>query len=167
MSSASNGSINQNEPLRIRIGAGINDYAGWYICNGETWTNGTEDFVVPDINGFKYIIVGNPASQDANSQGSVNTLRGGTRLIGGLDFTVTAAIPEESTTPEYNITSAIGNNTYSFNSSATGTTYIVKKLPQIIYLGVDDLYWSQLGINQSIVGDYSATDYLSTEYRTS
>ena len=50
------------------------------------------------------------------------------------------------------------------SSNNSGIQFKIKKLPQIVYLGVSNLYWSQLGTGQITVGDYSATDYLPTDY---
>jgi hypothetical protein len=103
---ASNGTPNQNIPLQIKIGAGLNDYKGWYICNGETWkNNGNIAFPPQDINGFGYIIVGNPASKDPNSQGGIKTESTGTRLIGGAEIKVDAILLPNTESAQYVIDS--------------------------------------------------------------
>jgi hypothetical protein len=160
------GKPDENIPLKIRIGAGIDEYTGWYICNGEEWTNGNTSFDAPDTNGFKYTIFANPVTTDPYSQGFKRKNSSGTRLIGGADFLLNAEVVGTSPT-QYNITNETSITESTFNSSSYGTIiYQVKKLPQIIYLGAGDLWWSQLGTGQLVSGDYSASDYKISDYRT-
>ena len=158
-------SSNPNVPLQIRMGAGLGDYAGWYVCNGQSWTDGTVPgtILVPDLNSYSYQIVSNPISADPFSQGYAILTNDEIQLIGGADISVNV--------DQVGTSSATYNNTLIDNSNdplvtfnPTGNSFSIKKLPQIIYLGVTNLYWSQLGTGQLSLPDYSGTDYDPTEY---
>lgn len=158
-------SIDPDNPLQIKIGAGIGDYIGWYVCNGQEWTDGTVPgtTLVPDLNSFSYQIIANPSTPDPNSQGYINVTNDEIHLIGGADILVNANDFGVSG-PYYEI--ALTDNSFDpeIAINPTGNTFNIKKLPQIIYLGTANLYWSQLGINQAAVGDYLSTDYDIVDY---
>jgi hypothetical protein len=48
----------------------------------------------------------------------------------------------------YNVTSTVSTSTVQVGPN-NGTTYKLKQLPQIIYLGRNDLYWQNGGLNQN------------------
>ncbi len=138
---------NIDDVLKIRIGTGIGDYAGWYLCNGKTWINDNNQsqHIVPDLNSFSYSIDENPLSINLDSQGNVDVINDSINIIGGADISMDATI---QTPGVYEInmvveTSDIGTTTFN------GSTFIIKKLPQIIYLGESDLYWSDKGTGQA------------------
>lgn len=155
---------NPDVPLQIRMGAGIGDYVGWYVCNGQEWTDGTTSIYVEDLNSFSYQIVGNPISTDPYSQGSISITNNEVHLIGGADIFVNV-VESGIIWPYYqasiDATNSI-NPEIAINNA--GSSFSIKKLPQIIYLGDPNLYWSQLGSGQSAVGDYSNTDYSVIDY---
>ena len=155
-----------DNPLKIRMGAGIGDYIGWYVCNGQSWTDGTilGTTLVPDLNSYSYQIVGNPITSDPNSQGNINVSNNEIQLIGGADVFVDAnEIGAGSAL--YDITLTDNSNDPGIATNNTGTQqFKIKKLPQIIYLGVDNLYWSQLGDGQLAQADYSSSDYDVVDY---
>ena len=164
----------QNEPIQIKMGSGIGDYSGWYVCNGQRWTNGIitdpadPDFykwLVPDLNSFSYQIIANPITIDPNSQGYVNVNNNEIHLIGGADILIDA-IEGGVSSAQYNIGLTDNSNDPQIDTNNISSGFIVKikKLPQIIYLGTNNLYWSQLGINQAIAEDYSQLDYSSIDY---
>lgn len=131
-------------PISISIGKGVNDYEGWYLCHGYTWTDGTTDYPVPMLGKFNYSIDDNPFSTDPSSQGSASTENKSTHITGGSDIDMTAtSVP----TLVYNITSTVDTSSVSVDPG-TGTTFKIKQLPQIIYLGRNDLYWFDLGTGQ-------------------
>lgn len=146
---------NVNDILKISVGKGINNYAGWYICNGKTWLGGTSQLqhTVPDLNSFSYTIQDNQSTINLNSQGSVSVSNTETHLVGGADINMTAVNPAPSV---YGIGSQVFTTDTTI-SSAAGTTFKIKKLPQIIYLGDDNCYWQDSGGNQAPSGTNTYT----------
>jgi hypothetical protein len=102
-------------------------------------------------------------SADPNSQGNANLTNNEIQLIGGALIFVDANESGESSAL-YDINLANSSNNPQISSNNSGVLFKIKKLPQIVYLGVSNLYWEQLGDGQLIVGDYSATNYLPTDY---
>lgn len=133
-----------NELVKISVGMGINDYVGWYICNGQTWTNGTFSETVPDLNSFSYVIEDNTNSDASSSQGLATVTNDESNIIGGADIDMNAAYASS----EYNITGTVTTTDININQGS-GTTFKIKRLPQIIYLGVGDLYWEDAGGDQA------------------
>ena len=133
--------------VEFRIGSGINNFAGWYLCNGKEWTDGTSlNYVTEDLNSFSYTIEDNPDSINNNSQGSSSQTESGTiRLIAGSSVTMDASF----ISPNYNISGSVDTDSGSLGPSTSGSTFIVKKLPQIVYLGTENLYWKEKGTNQA------------------
>lgn len=136
-----------NDPIKIKVGAGIGDYIGWYLCNGKTWIDDVtlEEYEVPDLNSFSYTIQDNPDSIDINSQGSAVVTNNFVNLIGGADSQMTATL---SSSGIYNITSNLESVDLDIGT-VSGSTFKIKKLPQIIYLGKANLYWKDKGIEQA------------------
>jgi hypothetical protein len=159
--------LDRDNPLKIRMGAGIEDYQGWYLCNGQTWTNGSISIPVPDLNSFSYLIQSNPKSQSPTKQGNARVLNDEVQLIGGAPMYLTAIEDGESSVL-YNIdlTNLVMDNPEMepIILPRPGTSFKIKKLPQIIYLKTRDLWWSQPGTDQNISTDYSLTDYSIDEY---
>lgn len=156
--------LDLNNPIKIRMGAGIGDYEGWYVCNGQTWTNGSTSITVPELNSFSYQITSNPNSADPNSQGYINVVNNEVSLIGGANISVSASIPPGSTSAVYNNSLTNNSNDPQILTNASSAQFKIKKLPQIIYLETIDLWWSQLGDGQLILQDYSSSDYEVTDY---
>lgn len=160
-------SLNPNAPLQIRVGAGIGDYEGWYICNGQTWTDGSTSITVPELNSFSYQILSNPISQDPNSQGYIGVDNNEVSLIGGANISVSASIPQGATSAIYNNSLTNNSNDPQISTSISGGQFKIKKLPQIIYLENINLWWSQLGDGQTSLSDYSSADYVLQDYDAS
>jgi hypothetical protein len=158
--------LDPNNPLKIRIGAGIGDYDGWYVCNGQQWTDNTVagTTLVPDLNSFSYQILANPITEDPNSQGYIGALNDDIQLIGGAAHFVNASIPVGATAANYNINIANQSTDPIIVINPAGGQFRIKKLPQIIYLRTRNLWWSKLGSGQTATGDYNNADYVTTEY---
>jgi hypothetical protein len=147
-----------SHPLQIKVGAGINEHAGWYLCNGQDWTNGESTYSTPDLNSFSYTIDNDPNITDSTSQGDANVSNNSLSIIGGADASLTGIYNSGSS--DYTVTGTIDPNITENFYTTTGSTYVVKKLPQIIYLGLDDLYWSDAGSNQGYVpGTFTIADW--------
>jgi hypothetical protein len=152
-----------NDPIKIRVGSGVGDYEGWYICNGKTWIDDStgQQYILPDLNSFSYTIADNQASIDINSQGSANVPNNAINLIGGADTSMTAAYTSSGV---YNISSDVQSNDVDINTTS-GSTYKIKRLPQIIYLGKSNLYWKDKGSDQapSVLNTFYIDDLNNTE----
>lgn len=135
-------------PIPIRVGGGLGDYEGWYLCNGRTWTDGIETHAVPDLNSFSYTIQDNTESLDPNSQGTAIDTNPDIAIIGGADTSINAFQP---TGGVYVVTSTVTTTDQTIGL-ATGTSYRIKKLPQIIYLGTPNMYWTEAGSSQAPAG---------------
>lgn len=156
--------LNPDVPIELRMGAGIGDYAGWYVCNGQEWTDGDLISIeVPDLNSYSYQIISNPISADPNSQGYINVNNNEIQLIGGADIFVNV-YEDGISSPLYDISLTDNSTEPLIASIVAGNTFKIKKLPQIIYLGDTDLYWVQLGTGQSAIGDYNSVDYSVVDY---
>lgn len=134
--------IDDDEILPILAGRGVGDYAGWYICNGQTWRNASNSFSyeVPDLNSFSYTIDDNSDSTDPNSQGAVSGSNNNLNLLGGIDLEMQATY--DSNTGDYTISMTQSNGDDTIYAGTSGTSYVIKRVPQIIYLGETDLYWT-------------------------
>jgi len=160
-------STNPNVPIQIKIGAGIGDYAGWYVCNGQEWKDGgAVAFTVPDLNSYSFQIVRNTISTDPNKQGNVNVINDEVQILGGAGINVNAN-QVGTVTAQYDV----GTQGYSVDtdlvSNPGGNVFKIKKLPQIIYLGANNLYWSQPGTGQLIAGDFNASDFNIADFNAS
>ena len=135
-----------NELLKISVGAGVGDYVGWYICNGKTWRNadGSISYDTVDLNSFSYTIADNPDSDSSNSQGLAEVSNNENIIIGGADTNMNAAYVSNS----YDINGTVFTTDVNI-AEGTGTTFIIKRLPQIIYLGAEGLYWEDAGGDQA------------------
>ena len=73
------------DSLKIRFGAGKtgSPYEGWYLCNGQTWTdsNGVLQFELPNLNNFEYQIDDNGNGQPLSSGGDDTII-----IVGGIDL---------------------------------------------------------------------------------
>ena len=139
------------EVLKVRHGAGKAKYAGWYLCNGKVWTNGSGiSTEVPDLVSFNYTI-------DARTGGTAQNLATVNNpklsLLAGVNMSFDADYSNGST---YNLTYAAPNDVDTFNSAASGTAYDLTKLVYIIYLGDEGLYWSDSGAAGTSVTHYYA-----------
>lgn len=133
-------------PLPIYAGKGVGIYDGWYLCNGKVWTDGDVTHSVPMLGQFNYQIDDNQNSNSPLGQGVVSlTTNNKTHITGGSDINMVAtSVP----TLVYNITSTVDTSSVTVGAG-TGTTFKIKQLPQIIYLGRNDLYWSDPGTGQN------------------
>ena len=137
---------NPNDLLKIKVGSGLGDYEGWYICNGKTWKGATQDHAVPDLNSFSYTIGDNTNSIDLNSQGSASVTNAETHIMGGADLSMTAT---NVAVGVYAVGSTRTTTPVSIDTTSGGNTYKIKRLPQIIYLGEGGCYWQDAGTGQA------------------
>jgi hypothetical protein len=138
---AINGSpLATNQSLKVRHGAGKNKYAGWYLCNGKVWTNGSGiSTEVPDLVSFDYDI---DANGSGNTQNSAAVTNSKLSLISGGNMSLAADYSSGST---YSLSYTVNNDVDTINIASSGTAYDLTKLVYIIYLGDEGLYWSDSG----------------------
>lgn len=140
---------NDNDILPIKAGSGLGDYEGWYICNGKTWKDGAGfTFDTPDLNSFSYTIEDNQTSNSPNSQGSASQFNNDTLLIGGSDVDLTAENVYFNT---YDVETTVDNQDVNIEDGSGSTALVIKKLPQIIFIGESGLYWEDAGSGQAPV----------------
>lgn len=121
--------------LHVTAGRGIGSFVGWYICNGKTWTDGTVSYATPNLNSFSYSI------QQGGTQNGVSGTDNAIALIGGADIETTGTYDGT----DWNVTMTTNSASSSIGQGSAGTPLTIKRLPQIIYLGASNLYWSQDG----------------------
>ena len=152
INSESNITINDFDRLPVHVGAGIGNYSGWYICNGKTWTDGVTTYQTPDLSSFSYSIDENP-DHTSTGQGTAELTNDSIHITGGADIDLAATYSSSV----YTITGTV-NCTDTSIQQGTGTTVLIKRLPQIIYLGVADLYWEDGGDATSTTMTIQFTD---------
>ena len=128
--------INDNpEQIDIVVGRGIanTQYEGWYLCNGQTWKNGTTSYTVPNLNSFSFDFTSG-GIQIISAPGA-NT----PNLLGGGEF----EFQQNANTINYSIDV---NSTEAWVTQAqanyASTEYKVVKTPQLIFLGATDLWYN-------------------------
>ena len=145
-----NDSINvtSGSPLNNIYGRGKlgTDFAGWYLCNGETWETeqGLNQFLTPNLNNFSYTIGANGNAQNLITVPEVEPI-----LIGGYDMKI-SAVPDINGiySVEY-LSTFLDNNTSPGNSLITMSTsgsYYTSRMIHIVYLEDPTLKWSNTGV---------------------
>lgn len=118
----------------LTVGRGIagTDYEGWYLCNGQTWTNGTVSYTVPNLNSFQFNIATNTDFIVSPEDNEIPN------ILGGGELSMTSSNNNISTTLDTDTTEVWLETSNDENN----TEYKLYKNPQLIYLGVADLYYS-------------------------
>ena len=139
-----------NNKIKLRIGKGLGFYQGWYLCHGKTWykESTTDIHPVPMLGKFNYTIDDND-SLFITSQGSaVNTDPNSSKTHINAGSAINMFAQFEAPTQSYNITGNVDSTSIS-QKTASGSNFVIKQLPQIIYLDETDLYWEDAGTGQS------------------
>lgn len=135
-----------NPVLKNRWGRGKSntDYAGWYLCNGETWQLNTNinSYLTPNLNSFNYTIQSNTGDQELVTNGDNTPI-----IIGGYDISMTSVYngngqytSQFTNIWEDNDTSPTPNDTIDFGSSNDFYNY-ASRMVHIVYLEREDLTW--------------------------
>ena len=110
-------------------------FEGWYICNGQTWTDGTIQYEVPNLNSFDFNVDSNNGDQDAETGGDNTPI-----IIGGYNLEMQSTYNTDNSTytsefvePEDIIIDQISLN--------TGGNFDISRNVHIIYLKNIDYYW--------------------------
>ena len=151
--------VGPSDLIDFEIGAGIGDYEGWYICNGQTWKKDgnqfevpdsievgsiqsnkkdVNQFEVPDLNSFEWAIDDNTDSTEG--QGVAESGAVVPNIIGGANISINANYVASTNT--YNITQEIDTGSEGFTPDDQVSTLKIKRLPQIIYLGDAGYYYN-------------------------
>lgn len=155
--------IGNDEPLRLSCGSGKGIYDGWYLCNGKTWDDGSlYTYTVPQLGMFTYLIEDNTNSGTPNSQGrsdqqalpnsalpgaAVPSYKNVNHIHAGNGKSMYAD-PSPGNSLIYSYYEIPQETQLPFNVGS-GTTFKVKQLPQIIYLGKSNLRWTDKGTGQN------------------
>lgn len=123
--------------IDFTIGRGIGDYEGWYLCNGQEWRNstGTISYDVPDLNRYNYSIDDLPGT--SGQGGSINNTSKRT-IMGGAEIELNAQIGVSNL---YNISENTNWTEAQVQPDSSGTTHVIKKMPQVIYLEEPNLFF--------------------------
>lgn len=136
--------------LRIYYGRGKGDYKGWYLCNGQTWTNATKTFTTQDLCSFSYNITNNTNRPTGAGQGPASLTNSILSITGGSDVDMDATYNGAGST--YTVTSNLNTTPALIYPSVSGTAYDLYKMVYVVYLGEEDLAWSESGNQGVIIG---------------
>jgi len=125
--------------LKNRFGRGKSgtDFAGWYLCNGESWeiSPGVNSILTPNLNSFDFTIAPNGGDQ--------NQINGGDNakiLVSGYKIGMTAAYNNGL----YNISvDTAGNQDDSILLGNSSNNSYVGRMIHVVYLENENLTWSQ------------------------
>lgn len=137
--------LTSGQKLKIRHGAGYGSYAGWYLCNGQTWLSGTGNSrVVPNLCSFDYEIDDNSADTAAGGQFGAQGSTPNLAIVGGANVLMNADYA--TGTSSYSITDTITSENVTIHTSESGSpVYDLNKLVYIVYIGEEDWYWQDGG----------------------
>ena len=160
--------LTSGQKLKIRHGAGYGSYAGWYLCNGQTWLSGTGNSrVVPNLCSFDYEIDDNSADTAAGGQFGAQGSTPNLAIVGGANVLMNADYA--SGTSSYSITDTITSENVTIHTSASGSpVYDLNKLVYIVYIGEEDWYWQDGGTTggATVTHNYLLYKYISTSNNT-
>lgn len=129
--------VDPTQKLNIIYGKGRENtpFEGWYLANGQTWTDRVNQYDTPNLNSFDFNVDSNGDGQDEIDGGDNNKI-----IIGGGDFNMNATYING----EYDI-QLIDNNiinitddTVNFN---TGNEFYQSRQIHIVYLKNLNYFW--------------------------
>lgn len=157
--------------IDFTIGRGINDYDGWYICNGQTWRDSsgvsTSIYNVPELNKYNYVIDDDPSTSQS-TQGVAQETNSKIKILGGAEMELDASLSLSSSSgTAYNITSTNDFVGDTVKQDTSGDTHVIRKVPQIIYLGESNLFFQIPGApNAPYAVTYNFIDTATTGFTT-
>jgi hypothetical protein len=122
-------------------GKSNSQFAGWYLCHGETWKNSNYSYDTPNLNSFSYQIDSNNNGQvSMNSQFQKNILLGGAKITNLAEEDGVGSGPGLY---RFNITQTMDQSDINITlSQGTSTeTMSISRNVHIVYLGQEDLFW--------------------------
>ena len=124
---------NQETPSELNIvyGRGRIDtpFEGWYLCNGETWTDGVIQYEVPNLNSFNYTVESNGGDQDEIINGD-----NGRIIIGGIDLRTESTYQGSGEYLSSIIDETYNPDNYQIDLNIGGGNFDVSRNVHIIYL---------------------------------
>lgn len=160
--------LTSGQKLKIRHGAGYGAYAGWYLCNGQTWLSGTGNSrVVPNLCSFDYEIDDNSADTAAGGQFGAQGNTPNLAIIGGANVLMDANYA--TGTSSYSIADTITSTNVTIHTSESGSpVYDLNKLVYIVYIGEEDWYWQDGGTTggATVTHNYLLYKYINTSNNT-
>jgi hypothetical protein len=160
--------LTSGQKLKIRHGAGYGAYAGWYLCNGQTWLSGTGNSrSVPNLCSFDYEIDDNTADTAAGGQFGAQGQTPNLAIVGGANVLMNADYA--TGTSSYAITDTITSTNVTIHTSESGSpVYDLNKLVYIVYIGEEDWYWQDGGTagGATVTHYYLLYKYISTSNNT-
>ena len=138
---------NQETPseLNINYGRGRVDtpFEGWYLCNGETWTDGIIQYEVPNLNSFNYTVESNGSDQDEIINGD-----NGRIIIGGVDLRTESIYQGNDEYLSSIIDETYNPDSYQIDLTIGGGNFDVSRNVHIIYLKELSYYWQTGEVTQ-------------------
>ena len=155
--------VDGDELVKTNFGSGKSTgiYAGWYLCNGETWGDGgIKAYDTPNLNGFDWAIVDIPGLDGGTTSSSVS---GGSLATYNGDILFSGGISTLSLDPSGINTNVISHSydnsiedavAYDIegNSNNLSENIIMGEQISIIYLKEYDYNWSTLAAPVSSSG---------------
>lgn len=151
--------ISSTSPSDMYTGRGVvgTAYEGWYICNGRTWTDGASvSHKVPDLNSFAYNIIGDtngPSSgSPAGNEGQFHTDQdaGNEILMTGRRMKTIGSLNGGTYNMSLSFIDSMNTEVVSVGDAGTPlsqhTNIIMNRIPHIVYLGANNLKWTESGM---------------------
>lgn len=153
-------------------------YEGWYICNGKTWTDGASvSFDTPDLNSYGYDIVvssgtGGPSQNVASNnygQFNVDVNNTASTITSGRKIRSDSALSNDI----YNVEMSYVNSSYDTSIFAGDSNidnhsqFNLVSVPHVVYLGTNDLEWSDSGMIMVKMLTSSCSEYGNESAMTS
>lgn len=129
------------------------DFAGWYLCNGESWeiSPGVNSILTPNLNSFNYNIGANGGDQNAVVNGGSNDKI----IVGGYDLSIGATFNSSNNSYDIQFTNTWNDNnsgdaTIDMGASAPTDSY-VSRMVHIVYLENTNLTWSKSNVAPPVI----------------
>ena len=129
------------------------DFAGWYLCNGESWeiSPGVNSILTPNLNSFNYNISANGGEQNAVVNGGSNDKI----IVGGYDLSIGATFNSSNNSYDIQFTNTwndnnSGDSTIDMGASAPTDSY-VSRMVHIVYLENTNLTWSKSNVAPPVI----------------
>jgi hypothetical protein len=129
------------------------DFAGWYLCNGESWeiSPGVNSILTPNLNSFNYNIGANGGEQNAITNGGSNDKI----IVGGYDLNVNASFNSVNNSYDVQFTNTWNDNnsgdaTIDMGTSSPTDSY-VSRMVHIVYLENTNLSWSKSNVAPPVI----------------
>ena len=126
------------QEIKIKFGRGKRNTAfqGWYLANGQTWTEEAYQVNVPNLNSFTYKVDSNNNNQ---SSGDTTNNPSYPVMIGGADLNMTVNYINNKY--DINLADNSADDIVQFGNSNNANNFTINRKINIIYLKNYNLYW--------------------------